>query len=190
MPEILTISIPVEPLTAAAFAPFGTVLAKPDRPADFEGNRSHSWDLPFATEGTAKISYSRFYRQAMKFALLERHFNVTQGFVPLDGAPFVMVVAPPTAHDAIPKSDSLRAFYMDGTVGLLMHAGTWHTLDRFPVATPHIDVLFLTAQETHDELIREKADGTAPVHTQVIDSRKAMGVEFEVTGAEAFAVKG
>jgi ureidoglycolate lyase len=189
MPEISTFAIPVEPLTAAAFALFGTVLAKPDRPADFEGNRSHSWDLPFSTDGTAKISYSRFYRQAMKFALLERHFNVTQGFVPLDGAAFVMVVAPPTGRDATPAPEALRAFYLDGTAGLLMHAGTWHTLDRFPVAAPHVDVLFLTAQETQDELIREKADGTAPRHTQVIDCRKTMGVEFEVTGAEAFAAR-
>ncbi len=190
MPEIATIAIAVEPLTAAAFAPFGTMLAKPDRPADFEGNRSHSWDLPFATDGTAKISYSRFYRQPMKFALLERHFNVTQGFVPLDGSPFVMVVAPPTDRDgpdAIPAPEALRAFYLDGAAGLLMHAGTWHTLDRFPATTPHVDVLFLTAQETQDELVREKADGTTPVHTQVIDCRKTMGVEFEVTGAEAFA---
>ncbi|MBI3503607.1 MAG: ureidoglycolate lyase [Proteobacteria bacterium] len=188
MPEVATIKIVVEPFTPDSFAPFGVVLAKPERPADFEGNRSHSWDLPFRTDGTAKIAYSRFYRQAMKFSMLERHFNVTQGFVPLDATPFVMVVGPRTGRDALPAPDTLRAFYLDGAAGLLMHEGTWHTLDRFPVAAPHVDVLFLTAQETQDELVREKADGSVPVHTQVVDYRKEMGIEFEVTGSDRFAV--
>ncbi len=35
-----------------------------------------------------------------------------------------------------------------------------------------------------------KADGARPIHTQVIDRRKTMGVEFAVTGTESFAVTG
>jgi len=35
-----------------------------------------------------------------------------------------------------------------------------------------------------------KADGARPVHTQVIDCRKAIGVEFAVTGTESFGVTG
>ena len=62
-----------------------------------------------------------------------------------------------------------------------MHVGTWHTLDRYPVAPPHVECLFYTAKETQDELIREKADGTVPTQTEVFDY-KSIGIVFEVAG--------
>src|SRR5436305_14339922 len=148
MTELKTIQVPVEPLTAEAFAPFGTVVTQPGGPATFEGNRSRSWILPFKAKGAAQLMFSRFYHQTMTFTVLERHFNVTQGFMPLHGTPLVMVVAPRTSRhgpDAIPAPDTLRAFYVDGGSGLIMHAGTWHTLDRYPLAPPHVDALFFTA---------------------------------------------
>jgi ureidoglycolate hydrolase len=189
MTELKTIQIPVEPFTAEAFAPFGAVITQPGGPANFEGNRSHSWILPFEAEGATQLMFSRFYHQTMTFTVLERHFNVTQGFMPLHGTPLVMVVAPRTGRegpDTIPAPEALRAFYMDGSAGLIMHAGTWHTLDRYPVAPPHVDCLFFTAKETQDELIREKADGTAPTQTEVFDYKKNSGIVFEVTGYDKY----
>ena len=118
MTDLRTIEIPVEPFTAAAFAPFGALVAQPGRAADFAGNRSHSWGLPFEAAGATQLMFSRFYHQPMNFSVLERHFNVTQGFMPLHGTPLVMVVAPPTDRtgpNAIPAPETLRAFYMDGT---------------------------------------------------------------------------
>ena len=184
MTDFRTIEIPVEPFTAAAFAPFGALVAQPGRAADFAGNRSHSWGLPFEAVGATQLMFSRFYHQPMNFSVLERHFNVTQGFMPLHGTPLVMVVAPPTDRtgpNAIPAPETLRAFYMDGSAGLIMHVGTWHTLDRYPVAPPHVECLFYTAKETQDELIREKADGTVPTQTEVFDY-KSIGIVFEVAG--------
>ncbi len=180
MAELTTIRIPTEPFTQKSFAPFGTILEAPARTPDFKGSRSESWATPFDAGGPAKIMYSRFHHQPMRFSVLERHFTVTQGFVPLFATPLVMVVAPPTGRDTVPAPDSLRAFLMDGTLGLLIHAGVWHTLDRFPVEPPHVDVIFLNARDTQDELIREKADGTPPVLTELVDYSKKMDIEFEV----------
>jgi ureidoglycolate lyase len=182
MPELRTLQ--VEPFTEESFAPFGIVVGPRATPAEFKGNASDGWLLPFEAQGGAQLMYSRFHHQKMRFSIVERHFGVTQGFVPLNGTPLVMVVAPPTSRDgpaALPAPESLRAFLLDGTRGLLMHAGTWHTLDRYPVRPPHVDVLFLTARATQEELMREKADGTKPVLTELHDFADR-GVEFEVVG--------
>lgn len=190
MADLKTVRIPVEAFTPKAFAPFGTILGEQDGDADFVGNLSRSWLMPFEAEGGPQILFSRYGHQPMHFSLLERHFNVTQGFVPLSGAPLIMVVAPPTPRsgpDAIPAPESLRAFYMSGNAGLLMHKGTWHTLDRYPVHPPHVDCVFLTSRTTHVELMREKAEGIAPILTQVVDYKARAGTTFEVVGVEAFA---
>jgi ureidoglycolate hydrolase len=189
MTELTTVQIPVEPFTAEAFAPFGIILGEPGRAAEFTGNCSHSWLMPFEAEGGTQILYSRYYHQPIRFSLLERHYNVTQGFVPLSGAPLIMVVAPPTPRSgpgAIPAPEMLRAFYMSGAAGLLMHKGTWHTLDRYPVRPPHVDCVFLTARSTQVELMREKSEGIPPVLTEVVDYVTQAGVMFEVVGAEGF----
>lgn len=181
---IETRTLSVEPFTEESFAPFGVVVGPRAAPAPFKGNASEGWPLEFAAEGGAQLMYSRFHHQTMRFSLLERHFGVTQGFVPLSGTPLVMVVAPPTARSgpgAAPAPDSLRAFLLDGSRGLLMHEGTWHTLDRYPVRPPYVDVLFLTARATHDELMREQAGGPKPRLTELHDFA-AQGIEFEVTG--------
>jgi ureidoglycolate lyase len=171
-------AIPVEPFTEASFAPFGTVIGPRATPAEFKGNASEGWPLEFEAAGGAQLMYSRFHHQKMRFSLVERHFGVTQGFVPLNGTPLVMVVAPPGDS---PSPESLRAFLLDGTRGLLMHEGTWHTLDRYPVRPPYVDVLFLTARATHEELMREQAGGAKPRLTELHDFA-AQGIEFEVTG--------
>jgi ureidoglycolate hydrolase len=176
MPELR--SLKVEPFTEESFAPFGIVVGPRATPAEFKGSASEGWLLPFEAQGGAQLMYSRFHHQKMRFSLIERHFGVTQGFVPLNGTPLVMVVAPPGDS---PAPDSLRAFLLDGTRGLLMHEGTWHTLDRYPVRPPHVDVLFLTARATQVELMREKEDGTKPVLTELHDFA-TQGIEFEVVG--------
>lgn len=174
----------VEPFTEESFAPFGIVVGPRAAPAEFKGNASEGWLMDFQAEGGAQLMYSRFHHQEMRFSVLERHFGVTQGFVPLNGTPLVMVVAPPTARagaDAAPDPASVRAFLMDGTRGLLMHEGTWHTLDRYPVRPPYVDVLFLTARATQEELMREQAGGPKPVLTELYDFASD-GIEFRVTG--------
>ncbi|MFM8801211.1 MAG: ureidoglycolate lyase [Tagaea sp.] len=176
--------IPVEPFTEKSFAQFGVVVGPREDGPDFKGNASDGWLLPFEAQGGAQLMYSRFRHQPMRFSVLERHFGVTQGFVPLNGTPLVMVVAPPTSRtgpDAAPRPDSLRAFLLDGTRGLLMHDGVWHTLDRYPVRPPHVDVLFLTARATQEELMREQAGGPKPVLTELHDFADA-GIAFEVAG--------
>ena len=117
-----TFEIPVEPLTAAAFAPFGQLIGEQDGAPLFSGPGVKTWGVDFAIDGTLEIHYARFdHKDDMTFAMVERHFNVTQAFVPLDGAANVNVFAAPTAANdpaAIPRPEDMRAFYFDGGQGV------------------------------------------------------------------------
>ena len=62
---------------------------------------------------------------------MERHLNVAQAFIPLNGAEMVMVVGPRTdigQRDDAPDPGQLRAFLVPGTHGVMMWRGVWHTL--------------------------------------------------------------
>ena len=101
-----------------------------------------TWGVDFEIDGTLEVHYARFdHPSEMTFAMMERHFNVTQAFVPLDGAPNVNVFAAPTDADdfsAIPGRKDMRAFYFDGGQGAMMWRGTWHS-SRIPARAPNAE---------------------------------------------------
>lgn len=63
---------------------------------------------------------------------MERHAFSAQAFMPMDVSRYVIMVAPPS--DGGPDPDRIRAFVVDGHVGILYAAGVWHhpirALDR------------------------------------------------------------
>ena len=95
-----------------------------------------------------------------------------------------MVVAAPTARESVPEPGALRAFYVPGTVGLMLWRGTWHALTRFPATRGGAGFDFLTDAQTQRELERQRADGTPPRLTQEIDYRERFGVSFKVVDPE------
>jgi ureidoglycolate lyase len=111
------IEIPVGPLTEAAFAPFGQIVSVRDGAPLFAAPGVKTWGVDFEIDGTVEIHFARFdHAGGMAFAKMERHFNVTQAFLPLDGAPSVKVFAAPTDPDpsTIPERKDTRASYLDG----------------------------------------------------------------------------
>jgi ureidoglycolate lyase len=166
--------IAVEPLTEAAFRPFGQVLGAADRPPDYRGDGgSYGWRVGFEADGQLRVSVSAAPPQGRRFTRLERHFHVTQTFVPLDGLPAVVAVAPPTDPrdpDAIPPPEAVRAFLIDGTRGYLLGRGVWHSLDRYPLAPAAVTFVVLSEQETARD----------PARSQIVDYAARFGVTFEL----------
>lgn len=130
-----------EPLTAAGFAPFGIVVepfAPPGQPGvlpppgarainggtTWRLDLAHNLDLGHAggTPGLAVYSASA-RRFPMALEVLERHCSGSQGFLPLTGARFVVVVAAP---GPAPDAAALRAFITTGQQGVVLSPGTWH----------------------------------------------------------------
>ncbi|MBC2836232.1 ureidoglycolate lyase [Paragemmobacter straminiformis] len=117
--------LPLEPLTAEAFAPFGDVL---ESTGDFRlinaglCQRHHDRAaLDFGPGGRAGISVFKAQTRALPydFDLIERHPEGSQAFLPLSEHPFLVIVAPSPA--ATP-----RAFLTNGAQGINLHRGTWH----------------------------------------------------------------
>ena len=159
-----TLRLPIEPMTAESFAPYGELMEPKERPA--EGRRFFPIDFRIQGRPTVDVIWQPL--AGRRFRLLERHFAVTQAFVPLEGAPAVVAVAPPTDPDdpeAIPKPEAVRAFRIDPGKGYAYRIGTWHSLDRYLLGAPGASFVILNVD---------------PNPTQVVDYAERFGVEFEI----------
>jgi ureidoglycolate lyase len=122
-----------EPISEAAFAPFGQILALPGEPgrvdysAFAENLRPHRAELCFRTSLTAPSALP------LRTRVMERHAFSSQAFLPVDVARYVVMVAPDDASGG-PDLFSARLFLVDGRTGINYRAGAWHhpmtVLDR------------------------------------------------------------
>jgi ureidoglycolate lyase len=120
-----------EPLTAAAFAPFGELIAADAAARHFPINggtteRFHDLaQLQPGPEGRLIVSIFRGQPQALPLTLrlMERHPLGSQAFVPLSGRPYLVVVARP---GPAPSSSDLRCFLATPEQGINYAPGVWH----------------------------------------------------------------
>ncbi len=122
----------VEALTPDAFAPFGEVVQADGSPW-FAINRGttkrfHRLSVADVQGEGAQVAISLFhgdpFHLPLEIRLLERHPLGSQCFLPMNGAPCLVVVAPPGGDR--PDESQLRAFYVRGDQGLSYRRGTWH----------------------------------------------------------------
>lgn len=126
--------IPVEPLSARAFAPYGAVLSADRDDLSARGanqgtaaRRDHLADLTNPRPG-ARLNLASFRctprdLSTFRVSLLERHPFSPQVFVPMNASRYLVVVA---LGDDAPDLDTLRAFEALGTQGVAYAQGVWH----------------------------------------------------------------
>jgi ureidoglycolate lyase len=119
-----------EPLTAAAFAPFGRVIEAGDDAVKIDINQGHAVrydrlaDVDCA-EGDGSAAISLFRAKPLGELVLkvfERHPLGSQSFMPLGGKPYLVAVAPAGNFDA----GAVRLFRAGGHQGVHYRKGTWH----------------------------------------------------------------
>ncbi len=119
-----------EPLTAAAFAPFGDVIEIAG-PPDFQINggmcdrfhdRARTEVLGEDARLGISLGYGRPYALPLVLGLVERHPLGSQAFVPLSQDPFLVVVAP----DADGTPGTPRAFLTAPGQGVNYLRNVWH----------------------------------------------------------------
>lgn len=121
-------TIRIQPLTAAAFAPFGEVLEPrpaPDRMIN-AGRCERHHALATVQRGGGEAIISIFRSQAVSLPyrcdLLERHPLGSQAFMPLGLNDWLSVVAP----DEDGRPGTPLAFLVPGGIGVNLRAGVWH----------------------------------------------------------------
>ncbi len=144
--------VQAEPLTAEAFAPFGWVMEAKDEGRidnvdflemgvanlsdDVPKERYDDWnvldywgDVTELTQEPMRLGYMRPRQRALEYSWFERHVKGTQSFIPLGGGRSVFSIAPISDNDdpdAVPDLSKVRAFHLDGTVGVTIRPGVWH----------------------------------------------------------------
>lgn len=117
-----------EQLTADAFAPFGDVIEASNHAEVIPIN--YGWTTRFNAltdvavgDGQAIISIFRSRPLTPPvLKIFERHPLGSQAFMPLQGRPFLVVVAPPGDFDAA----RVRVFRAEAHQGVNYAKGTWH----------------------------------------------------------------
>jgi ureidoglycolate lyase len=119
-----------EPLTAEAFAPYGDVIEASDRAERIPIN--YGWTtryrdlaaLDYADDGgRAMVSVMRSKPLTpLVLKIFERHPIGSQAFIPLQGRPFLVAVAPPGDFDP----SAVRVFRAEANQGVNYAKGTWH----------------------------------------------------------------
>jgi ureidoglycolate hydrolase len=110
-----SIVVQAAPLTAAAFAPFGQVIASGDMVMELRDDERFALNV---------LSYDH---RPLVCDHLNRHHKATQALVALAGRPTLIVVAPPDLDfSAREHLAGIRAFVCDGTAGVNIALSTWH----------------------------------------------------------------
>ncbi len=122
--------VPVKPLSAEAFAPFGDVIeANPETMHLINGGtteRFHALGKTQALGEGASIILNIFRGQPRQFPyavdMMERHPLGSQSFTPLSGHPYLVVVA----EDEDGKPGRPKVFRASALQGVNYHANVWH----------------------------------------------------------------
>jgi len=131
----LSVVLRPQPLTAAAFAPFGDVIESTGHtPMPINGGMTHRYHALGRVEllgddahGLLNLFDSTPYTLPMPLTEMERHPLGSQAFIPLQPHPFIVIVAAKGQAPAqgLP-AQSLHAFITDGSQGVNYHSGVWH----------------------------------------------------------------
>lgn len=131
MTSMARIVLQAAALTPEAFAPFGDVIAFDGGSARWinAGTCQRFDDLAqidvLAAGGRPVLSVFKALAQPLplQVRVLERHPLSSQAFCPLDGRPFLVVVAAAVEH---PGPGDIRAFLSSGSQGVNYRRNTWH----------------------------------------------------------------
>jgi ureidoglycolate lyase len=154
-PNIRTLKVQIA--TPEKLKPYGQVLGyNPDiepMPIDFyDGAAKVRRVADFVSDDQTEMPIVTLNRRPFEMRHAERHFKHTQAFVSLGSKPFMAAFAPPNDKD-MPDLDKLEAFLFDGSVGFMMHLGTWHD---FPFALfDNTQLMVILRKEATDGLVRD-----------------------------------
>jgi len=123
--------IPVEPLTAAAFAPFGRVVERPARDADATGAGWSWWAETTLLAGDGRpfgLGYLDLEPAEPAFDWAERHMRTLEAVLATAGDLLVYVAPADYPEEPLraPDPDRFRVFRIPAGAGVILDRGVWH----------------------------------------------------------------
>lgn len=176
-----TQQLEVETATPANVAPYGVLFgAQGDsapRHSAFYGDAVELWTPgQFQSDADTCLSLARVHPRGNEVIWMERHFKHTQTFIPLGGAPFIVVLGTPTRGNT-PDPATVRALRFDGHAGFMMHIGTWH---EFPFAVNEsADMIVVLRNETNRDLEVRENDEAIGGDLEKRNMRARLGLTFQ-----------
>ena len=155
-----------EPLTAEAFAPYGSVIEAGDDAVKIDINHGHAIrydrlaEIDVADEGGVPV-ISLFRARPLGELVLrsfENHPLGSQSFVPLSSRPYLVAVAPAGEFDVT----RVRLFRAEGDQGVHYRKGVWH---HFLLVLEESDFLVVDRAGPGDNI--EEVELTAPDRIKV-----------------------
>ncbi|MGF1524147.1 MAG: ureidoglycolate lyase [Leptolyngbyaceae cyanobacterium] len=129
-------------ITSEAFAPFGqAIFASPDGATYGPQDAQLKLD-----EGIPRFYIMQLTDRGRRFHTITRHQKCTQCLGSLNGADWLMGVAPPCAANE-PDPEAIRAFQIPGNCFIKLHVGTWHAGPLFE--SPQISFYNLELSDTN-----------------------------------------
>ena len=126
-------TISTEPLTAAAFAPFGQVIERVPSLGRVYTSEALANGRPDAKASLSMTHAAPLATPKLVATRMERHEFSSQSFVPVDVSRYLVIVAP-HGTDGRPDASQLKAFVASGTQGVTYGMNVWHhpmtVLDR------------------------------------------------------------
>jgi len=134
-PDLATRPLPVRPLSAEAFAPYGEVIA-PRRAggqgagAPHDPERDPTEARLVLHNGTPRLWLMQLPNVGLSFTRIARHRRVSQCLGALHGEEWLIAVAPPGESER-PSLDEIAAFRIAGDRVIKLHPATWHAGPHF-----------------------------------------------------------
>jgi len=153
MEKLKVIELKVSRLDKKAFEPYGEIVGPQKGKPDLEND-----DIDFYPQ-ISNMELSKPFggvcwldvKRSRQFICenLERHLKCTEAFIPFGGSSIFVVALSENMKD--PKSpvaiDSIKAFFMDGSLAVNLKKGAWHWIP-FPISEK-ASFIIVFEKETH-----------------------------------------
>lgn len=119
--------VPLSEVTDEEFAPFGQIMGRVRGTAKEDPSFLY-WTKNVDLGDDAELVDCGLFQvdnTARKVRFLERHLNITESFIPVEGEG-IFILGPPDNSTSKPDVTKLKAFYFNGKLGISLHKGTWH----------------------------------------------------------------
>lgn len=148
--------ITVQPLTEAAFAPYGQLVRRrPDAAPLADNDDLVYWEkvVEFEPGVPRTIGLLTEKRRPMVLTKMERHTRALEWFVPIAGECVACFARfrNPDDPDETPDASQVVAFRMDGIAGFVVSRGAWHW-PAFPITETATQLVNLRRDTEHDDV--------------------------------------